>query len=219
MSRKALVVVGLAAIIAASTGVAFASNTPKQIVRGADADPVASSVQSGASDNTGNEYGSFTDDSNISAQDSNAVVSAVATPSGVAESTADGQAEGDPLSADGSGVNDGSGGYSASPRIPSAQYTIRQILDQNSGEELSPRVIFGKFFNECKLTLYNDSTLDLCLNPSTGAVETGSYYIDGDLLAVNFGSDRETAFHLIFNDDGDIDYIIVPSADILIYFG
>lgn len=221
MSRKAVVIVALAAAIAATTGVAFASNNGNIAhVRGADGEP-ASSIVEQVDDFSGEEV-YYSDD----AQTSELVAQGDLSDPAVAESEtqsseveADDQRVDSDTDTDTDTDSDGDEVKTSSVKLPVANYTIQRVVDINNGEEILPQVVFGKYFNDCYLTLYNDSTMELCLNPAAGESESGSYSIDGDYLSVDFGNDRATAYKLLYTDEGAIDTIIVTSGSNVIYFG
>lgn len=208
MSRKALVVVGLAAVIAASTSVAFASNGGRH-VRGVDGDPVSATVSSDDADVSDSSESGVYSDPEIVASDYSGTVAYSADVSSDFETGA----------SEPSAVEDSDNSVGSFNVLPVSSFGILRVVDRDSGEEQSPRVVFGKSFNSCFLTLYNNSSLEICLNPSTGIAESGTYSIYGDIMYVFFGDDREAQYEVAFSDDGNIDYIIVPSGNYDIYFG
>ena len=204
MSRKALVIVGLAVVVAASTGVAFASNSDTAHVRGADADPAVSDI---AYD------GAYTDDHTVSdpdtsvSYDTDESVEDIHDDSKTDIEDADSEdITSDTANDDGDDAND-------------VSFEIKRVIDTSTGEEASPRVVFGKYYHSCYLVLYSDRTLTLSLNPSADIDLTGSYTISGDTMSVDYGDDIGAEYRIIYADNGDIDYIIVNSGGYDIYFG
>lgn len=211
MNNKALIVVGLAAVIAASTGVAFASNGSSH-PRGADGDPTTASqsvsTEAGFSYDGSHDPGadpqSETDASAFQASEaSEATVTSESTPQSVQSET----------------VSDSANNASSFNVLPSASYTIKRVVDRNSGEEQAPQLVFGKYYSSCFLTLYNDCTAELCLSPSTGKSEKGTYSIYGDTMYVDHGDDRMSQYTVVFGDNNSIVYIVVSSGEYDVYFG
>ena len=212
MNSKALIIVGLAAVIATSTDIAFASNgTPH--TRGADGDPSTAaqsdSTESGVSsdgsyDHAADSQAETTGESVLTASEaSGAAVMSESPSQNIHEETVSG---------------DDSGGSSFNV-LPSASYTIKRVVDRNSGEEQAPQLVFGKYYSSCYLTLYNDCTAELCLSPSTGKSEKGTYSIYGDTMYVDHGDDRMSQYTVVFGDNSSIVYIVVSSGEYDVYFG
>ncbi len=212
MKSKALIVVGLAAVIAATTGVAFASNSNSH-PRGADSDPVATVAQGEpTAENSSGENYSYTetqmiiDSADPSVTDNvteNDISATTAAESTVAERQTS------ETTSDGNSFN----------VLPNATYKIQRVLDRSTGEEQLPQVVFGKYYSSCYLTLYNNCTAEICLNPSSGVSETGSYSIYNSIMYVDFGKDRLAEYNVVYNDENTVNYIIVPSGEYDVYFG
>lgn len=208
MSKKAWIIVGLAAVIAATTGVAFASNGGTLHPRGTDGDPVIASSQTAGNDSEYNADGQAIGESGdtsvpVSSEETSEPDDAVEDADTTEAAPSDDDAE-NPVSSSGSLV---------------AEYSIHRIIERETGEEQSPRVIFGKFFNSCYLRLYSDSTLELMLNPTTGVSQTGVFETDDDVMSVEFDNDSHASYQIIYADNGDIDFIIVQDGAYNIYFG
>lgn len=221
MTKKAIIVIGLAALLAATSGVALASGSDGH-VRGADGDPVKPIVStvtgdqnSGQSSDTADaDPGSASSDSGDQDNAAQSETQTAADASAVSE--AYDTAESDNSGSSQSG-NQGSG-QAQTVRLPAYQFAIYNVVDRQTGEEQSPRLVFGKYFNACYLTLFNDGTLDICLNPSTGIAETGAFTVTDGIMHVEFNNDRSADYTVRYNDDGDYEFIIVPSGDNDIYF-
>lgn len=211
MNNKALVIVGLAAVIAASTGVAFASNGTSH-PRGADGDP------STASQSVSTEAGVSADGAYDSAADPQAETGESVLPASEAyDATV--TTDSTPQSVQSETVSGTDSNASSFNVLPSASYTIKRVVDRNSGEEQAPQLVFGKYYSSCYLTLYNDCTVELCLSPSTGKSEKGTYSIYGDTMYVDHGDDRMSQYTVVFGDNSSIEYIVVSSGEYDVYFG
>ena len=211
MNNKALIIVGLAAVIAASTGVAFASNDAHH-TRGADGDP------STAAQSISTEAGKISDGADGSADvPVTEAVESAAAPSSAPDASAASETVSQSAQAENVSETDNSG--SSFNVLPSASYSIKRVVDRKSGEEQTPQLVFGKYYSSCYLTLYNDCTAELCLSPSTGKSERGTYSIYGDTMYVDFGDDRMAQYTVVFGDNSSIVYIVVGSGEYDVYFG
>ena len=208
MSKKALIIVGLAAVIAASTGVVFASNSNAH-PRGADGDPITASQTSDVGDTD------VSNDSDI--QEAGAQSEETLTDETVVYETLAPEVNVQFTQTEQTGEAGESG--SSLQILPSASYSIKRVLDRSSGEEQSPQLVFGKYYGSCYLTLYNDCTAEICLSPSTGKSEKGSYSIYGNTMYVDFGDDRMAQYTVDFGENNTINYIIVTSGEYDVYFG
>ena len=211
MNNKALVVVGLAAVIAASTGVAFASNGSTH-TRGADGDPspAAQSVSTEADISSDSSYEPAGDAVTETGENVTAASEPTDATSSYEPSSQSVQSQ--TLSGDDSNS-------SSFVVLPSASYSIKRVVDRSSGEEQAPQLVFGKYYSDCYLTLYNDCTVELCLNPSAGKIEKGTYSIYGDTMYVDHGDDRMSQYKVVFGDNSSIVYIVVSSGEYDVYFG
>lgn len=209
MSRKVLVIVGLAALVAASTGVAFASNH-----HGKKSDDNISPTVAVADAPV---------DEDTASSDSDAVnidtTGETVTPSESSDSVATEAYDGPLID-----------GHPIEPSYPQEElpesqaslndsYTIKRVVDVESGEDVSPQVALGKFFSECYLNTYTDGTVEICLNPNTGEVKKGVYSIYNDILYVSYGDDRIEKYPIIYTDNAVVDSIIVTDGPYDYYFG
>ena len=197
MSKKALIIVGLAAVIAASAGIVLSSGGNSH-PRSTDGDPAASTQSSSiaASD-------IFSDDASGQDYEASNTVESIAVVSGEISS----------VNSDYTGSIDNDKAH-----VPTATYSIKRVVEHNSGDDVSPQLVFGKYFGGCYLTLYSDSTAEICLNPSTGTSEKGSYSISDSVMSIDFGKDRAAEYNIVYGDNG-IENIIVGSGEYDVYFG
>lgn len=207
MTKKALIIVGLAAVLAASTGVVFATNSNTH-PRGADGDPsvAVSGETSSVSDTSGDV--DYTSESSLNGSETS-----------VPSYTDETNAPADATRSDDTGQTQTSDDGSSFQVAPSASYTIARVIERESGEEQSPQLVFGKYFSNCYLTLYNNCTAEICLSPSTGKTEKGTYSIYGNTMYVDFGDDRMAEYSVVFGDNNSISYIVVGSGEYDVYFG
>lgn len=204
MSKKALIVVGLAALIAASTGVAFATNGPGQAKpsvttpTAATVPPTEAVVDYEVADEADHESGTITE---ASEKPTTTVENGVMIDGHLVEP------------------------YAPMEELPETQrflndkYTIQRVLDAESGEELSLQVVLGKYYGDCSISTYTDGTLELCLSPSTGEVRKGIYSIYNDILYVDYGDDRIEQYPIIYAENAVIESIIVSDGVYDYYFG
>lgn len=208
MTRKSLVILGMAAIIAATTGVAFAKGG-SGLKTAKTAKETTAAVQE---DNT--EY--YSEEEYYAEENANGQ----AAPDGTetADLTDETLAQDQEIAPDPQEDGEGDAPDQSADRELTARYTISRVLDHNSGTVVSPQVSFGKYYRSCYLELYSDSTFALCLSPSTGEVQSGTYTADDESMIVNFGGDRETSFKLTRDDNGSIVTIIYSDNEYIIYF-
>ena len=208
MTKKALIIVGLAAVLAASTGVVFATNSNTH-QRGADGDPeiAVTGSTSSAADPSGDD--NYSVESTLNSSD-------IDDTSYIEETTASADITQSDVTEQNQTSDDGDSSFQVAP---SASYSIVRVIERESGEEQSPQLVFGKYFSSCYLTLYNDCTAEICLSPSTGKSEKGTYSIYGNTMYVDFGDDRMAEYSVVFGDNSSISYIIVGSGEYDVYFG
>ena len=102
--------------------------------------------------------------------------------------------------------------------LPDVTLSIRKIVQKDSYEEVAPRVVFGEAYKECYLKLSGD-TVELCLNPYTGELDTGTYTYENGVMQVSLGYDRSKECQVILSDDGLLQYIVVEHDGYDCYFG
>lgn len=204
MSKKALVIVGLAAVIAATSGIAFASNRDglQKTKTFSDAETVSVSDDGDVlSDDGGSSIGENSGD----AADPDGTVD----PEGTAVSR-------DP-SEDLDDDNSDSGQASRAEVI--ASYTVQRVILRDSGEEQSMGLVFGKYASLCYLKLYDDGTAELCVNPSAGTSRRGEFTVKDDRMYVDYGGVEPAEYPVLYADGGGIETIIVPYGEYDVYFG
>ena len=103
--------------------------------------------------------------------------------------------------------------------VSTTSYNISRIIDHTNGDECTPREVFGKFYYYCYLSFKSDGTFELCLNPSSGEIETGTYRIYDDVLSIEYADGTGTEYTIISDNEGGIDCIIVNYGDYDVYFG
>ena len=223
MSKKLLVIVGLAAIIAASGGVVLTNQ--QAFVRGADADPVSDVVIV-----DDHEANAADDDIDIVEQDADSDVdsdNAVAANTDAEDEGEEADVKEDDSSPtytvqdDPREITDHQGDEAQQPVADSSvqSYSIQKIIDHSTGQAVSPRVVLGSFAGSCYLKLYDSGKIDLYINPSSGTVQHGTYQTYDQFISVLFDTGVGTEYPFIAADDGSIDMIVVNSGDYDIYFG
>lgn len=197
MSKKALIIVGLAAVMAASAGIVLSSGGNSH-PRSTDGDPAASAQSSSiaASDD-------LSDGGPGQDHESSNIVESIAVVYGEISS----------VNSDATGSIDNDKAH-----VPTATYSIKRVVERNSGDEISPQLVFGKYYGGCYLNLYSDSTAEICLNPSTGISEKGSYTIAESTISIDFGKDRAAEYSIVYGENR-IENIIVVSGEYDVYFG
>ena len=206
MSKKALIVVGLAAAVAAVSGAALTANNTAVHPRGADGDPTAVVSQYDNGDISDGDGYSAVDNIEETAASTEAASDVVSEePSEITEVILDNDS-------DDQDVSD-------SDKKVTAEFKVIRLVDRNTGQEKSPRVLFGIYAGDCYLKMYSDCTAEICISPSNGQSRTGTYSIYGDTMYVDFGDEKMTEYKVVFSDSNEIEYIIVPSGGYDIYFG
>ena len=193
MNKKVLAIVGLAAVIAVSTGAITLSGSGGHI-RGADGDPVNTdtvSTDTGADD----------------------VIQDDATPTEYNDVQ-------DSSENDISTENTGNDIYGYADDIVSVEsYNIARIIDHTTGDECTAREVFGKLYYYCYLAFKSDNTFELCLNPVADEIRKGKYAVYGDVISVEYEDGVGSEYTVISDNNGGIDYIIVNYGDYDVYFG
>ena len=205
MGKKLLIIVGLAAAVAAATGVALTVNNNADHPRGADGDPTVVVAQTDADAKNSDLADTALDvDETAEATDTSA--------SDVTESDTD-TAE---ITDDDSDISDTDDDRTAAV---TAEYGVIRVVERDTGEEQSPRMLFGQYVNECYLKMFDDCTVEICVSPANGQVSKGTYSIYGDTMYVDYHDDRVLQYQVVYDDDNKIEHIIVPSGEFYIYFG
>lgn len=189
MSKKVLVIIALAVVIAVSGGVVTYMSTTGG---GRSADPTSAETlpnENVQNDNTQND---------------------------ILPSETDQTDDARPTSSSGSGSGD-SYGY-ADALIQAGTYRIARVVDHVEGGDASAREVFGKLYSYCSLAFYDDGSFDLCINPTSGEIRRGTYQIYGDVIAVVYDNGAGSEFDVISNDYNEIVYIVVNYGDYDVYF-
>ncbi len=211
MNRKLLIIIGLAALIAGSTGVAFASNSGKPVQAGSAEPSAAVAADDGGEaqyDDVQNEPAA-----DLPAAESQAIIAEE-------ETTAMRERTDLPL-VDGKVIQQ----PESTEELPQSQavlndtYAVLRVLDAESGEEVSPQVALGKYYSGCYMSTFTDGTLELCLNPSAEITRKGIYSIYNDILYVDYGNNEIEKYPIIYSHDAVVDSIIVSDGTYDYYFG
>ena len=206
MSRKALIIVGLAVLIAASTGVAFATNNPGQ-----GGKPVTATAAATYPSTEATEEEIIDDNDTVTEAD----IPVTEASSENFDDVKDG------VMIDGHLVEPSSPieNLPESERFLNDIYTLQRVLDAESGEELSLQMVLGKYYNDCTISTYTDGTLELCLNPSADAIKKGIYSIYNDIIYVDYGDGHIEQYPIIYANNAVIESIIVSDGKYDYYFG
>lgn len=104
--------------------------------------------------------------------------------------------------------------------IAAGKLRIVRVVDHSTGSETTAREVFGRYYTECFLTFPSDSRFQLCINPTSGDVITGSYKIYGSVISAQYSSGTGSEFNVKLKDgSATIDYIIVNYGNYDVYFG
>ena len=201
MNKKALVIVGLAGIVALSTGVITYIGT--QNSRGSDKALVESTEQPA--------YAEYTDiDTTLTDVDPEDL------PTDAEADTASEVEDKTEESTD--AVNTDIHGYTNV--ISSAgTYRIRRVFDHTNGNEVTAREVFGQLYSYCSLSFDADGHFDLCISPTSGEIRRGSYKIFDDVISVTYDDGKGAEFGIITDTPGEIGFILVNYGDYDVYFG
>ena len=104
-------------------------------------------------------------------------------------------------------------------QLISAEFTVQYALDHVTGDEVSPRVVFGASYGSCYAWFGDDGRFELCLDPSSGTVRSGDYHIVGNVVSVEYDSGAGAEYDIITDNEGNITYLIVNYGDYDVYFG
>jgi hypothetical protein len=201
MNKKILVIVGLAAVIAVSAGVI--SMTGDSFERGSDFTRSATEAFEPVSDETP-AISDQTDGADVTETPVEDTV--------VTEETEAPQDE--PTLEPGNDVNN----YQ-DELVSVSSYSVRRVIDHTTGEECTPREIFGKQYYLCRLSFYSDGRLELLLNPSSDDLREGRYSIYDDVVSVLYGDGSGAEYTILTDENGEIGSIVVNYGDFDVYFG
>lgn len=194
MNHKAMVIVGLAGVIAMSTGVITFVSTRDS--RGSDA--------ALASENA-------TEAAYVAYNDTQTVDDFQPTESEMTEDESQQPTEQTQGDAD---IN----GYTAA-LTSSDIYRVRLVYDHTTGGEVTAREVFGKLYSYCSLQFYSGGNFEMCINPTSGEIRRGAFKVYDDVISVIYDDGKGAEFSIIADSPGDIDYILVNYGDYDVYFG
>lgn len=205
MNKKALIIIGLAVVIAASGGGLLLANGSHP--RGADADPIASeSIFADATSGDVEQTQAGTED----VQDTEPDAATEMT-----EAQTDEPTEPDKTPTDAGGSDDEP--VVTSDNI-SGRFTILKVVDHTTGSTQQPRVVLGNYYNDCYLSFEPTGKFELYLNTASGVAEGGTYHIYDNIISVLYDSGIGAEYTLFTSANGSVDYIIVNYGDYDIYF-
>ncbi len=206
MNYKVIAIVGLAAVLAVSGGVIAATSSDNENQsKSADTSSSAAEVDSSTSDDGADEY-SVPEDY-IEASDT---ISDLPEPEAETEET-----NAIPTSYDGT----------VEPSVPyeeqliSASMTVKFVVDHSTGAEAPPRVVFGEGYSYCYAAFDSDGTFEMCIDPASGAIRTGTYRLYDNIVAVQYSDGVASEYDILTDEYGNITHIIVNYGDYDVYFG
>lgn len=203
MNNKVIAIIGLAAAIAVSSGViAITSDNSKQNNK-ADSTSAATSAYI----DTSADFPAEIDDSSVPVIDF--------TEDGDIPAEIETQANDLPTGSD----------STVEPSVPfedqiiSDTMTVKFVVDHSTGAEASPRVVFGEAYTYCYAAFDSGKSFEICLDPASGAIRTGTYQIYGDIIAVEYDDGVASEYDILTDEEGNITHIIVNYGDYNVYFG
>lgn len=196
MNKKLLAIVGLAAVIAVSGGVL--TMTGDTFIRGKDYTRETTAVS--VEEQTVSDY-----------PEQEESVAVLETESDFPTDNPTPQTE--PAPDTGNDVNN----YK-DELISVFSYSVRRVVDHTTGEECTPREIFGKLYYYCRLSFYSDGKVELLLNPASDDLRTGTYRIYDDVVSVTYEDNSGAEYTILTDDYGDIADIVVNYGDFDVYF-
>lgn len=104
-------------------------------------------------------------------------------------------------------------------RSIAASMSIQYVVDHSTGAQESPRVAFGESYRYCYASFNADRSFEMCVDPSSGVVRRGTYEIYGDIMSVEYSDGGGSEYEMLTDDSGNITHIIVNYGDYDIYFG
>ena len=196
MSKKILVIVGMAIVIAASGGV-IALNSGSGST-GGTSDASSAAVTEAEPDNgdPGEVSDISVDDLDESIDETPVETNAAPTSFGTVEPS-----------------------VSFDQQIAERTMFIKFVVDHSTGAEASPRIVFGESYDSCYIVFSPNKTFELCVDPSSGMTRSGSYEIVGDLISVTYDNGNGAEYDILVDEEGNLTHVIVSYGDYDIYFG
>lgn len=194
MNKKALVIIALAAVIALSCGIIAVTTANSDRNKKADASDTPASSTENAHDPDDQTQDPQSDPSGGSADITEHVL---------------------PTRGDETIV----------PSVPfeeqliSAEFKVQDACDHVTGEAVSPRVVLGESHSYCYVRFGDDGRFEMCLDPSSGTVQSGNYHIYGSVVSVEYDNGVGSEYDIITDESGSITCLIVNYGDYDIYFG
>ena len=87
---------------------------------------------------------------------------------------------------------------------------MREVMSQLFG--------VGEDYAVCYLVFSEKKTFEMCLDPASGSIRTGTYEIYDDVVSVSFDDGGGSEYDLLFDEDGNITHVIVNYGDYDVYF-
>lgn len=211
MNKRVLVIVGLALVIAISGGVVAlnaGNNTEKNKSN-------ASSATSSEVDNGGDsqdEQDNAPDNESSDPLVDEATTDETNTDADFTEETQEVQA---PTTFDGT----------VEPSVPydeqiiSDTMNVRFVVDNRTGAEVSPRVVFGADYESCYIAFSPNKTFEMCIDPTSGTTRSGQYEFFNDIVSVTYDDGTGSEFDILVDEVGNITHVIVNYGDYSVYFG
>lgn len=96
--------------------------------------------------------------------------------------------------------------------IQSSRFTVSKVIDEKTGEEISPRVALGTSYNDCYLSFDDDSRFELYL----ANLREGVYEINDNIISVVYSDGKGAEFTILSDENavsvpyGEYNVILTP---------
>ncbi len=214
MNKKVIAIIGMAIVIAVSGGV-IALNSGKND-SGKKDDRSSSAVSDNADNGAVDDEQKSNDEPVCGDLDVATVDDTAAADDASEEIPADPTEQAVPTTYDGT----------VEPSVPFDDQIISQtmhvkfVVDNSTGAEASPRVVFGKDYSLCYIAFSPNKSFEMCLDPVSETTRTGTYQIVGDIVSVVYDDDGSgSEYDILVDEEGNITHVIVNYGDYSVYFG
>lgn len=101
-----------------------------------------------------------------------------------------------------------------------SEFSISKIVDHTTGEEVSPRVVFGYGYKDGESYLKFDSkgTFELYFSGYFNTTTKGTFSEHDNIIYVEYDDGSAAEYDIKYNDSGIISYVKVNHGDYDIYF-
>ena len=109
-------------------------------------------------------------------------------------------------------------GSDFSDALHSSRFSVFEVVNAQTGEEISPRVALGASYSDCYLSFVDDSHFEILLSASSGSVRAGTYDLYDKTISVIYSDDKGAEYEILSDDSGSFSGVSVPYGEYNVIF-